>query len=142
MDYFCEQCAKKPGWHFDPAKTFQHSCQRCFQNRPCNDYAHKKQKQHMAPAPKPTELVAKEVPVHIDIPLPRPKVVGAPVPVKEEIKPEEVIDESEAVVVEQQFGEAPVAPVLPDTRSEADKALDAVQPNKPGIKLETKPKRK
>ena len=56
-----------------------------------------------------------------------PKIAAPqPVPVYEVAPPE-----TPALVA------PPVLPVGPDTRTEIDKALDAIQPNRPGVKLNT-----
>jgi hypothetical protein len=122
MDYFCKECAARPGWEFKEDAAFRHACQRCFQFKPCNDYAYKTGRKNTAPAPLPKDLVPKDHPLSAqyqssECSLPKANLVP-PTPV-------------------------PVYPVAPpnvdpsDTRTEADKALDALQPNRPGIKLHT-----
>jgi hypothetical protein len=109
MDYFCQACAARPGWEFDAAVAFRHSCQRCFQMKECNDYGYKTGRTKPSAAPLPKDLVKSQVNPHAEVAL--PKVKG-----HKEAPPKKA---AEAV------GE-----------SEADKALAAVQPNRPGIKME------
>ncbi len=114
MDYFCKACVAKPGWAWDDALAFNHSCQRCFQFRPCNDYGKKK----VAPAPQPNEIVTHAHAGHIDVKLPQakgPTVLPTRAP--------------------QSHGPASAAP-----KNDTDAMLDALQPNRPGIKLEVKKK--
>lgn len=108
MDYFCKECAAKPGWAFDDAAAaiVQHACQRCFQHRPCNDFAHKTGSRKQAPAPHPKTLVKAQESAHAQVDLPKAK----------------------RMVLED------------ENKNDTDKVLDAIQPNRPGIKLETKKK--
>lgn len=148
MDYFCQECAKKPGWEFDSKKAFRHACQRCFRSLPCNDYGHKKQKVVVAPAPAPKDIVHTQVNSQAEVKLPKAKGTPAPVPqpvypvdppaeAKPELRPEpkpepkfEATPDAEAPCPVP----APLAP--PDNRNETDKMLDSLQPNRPGVKLE------
>lgn len=145
MDYFCEACAAKPGWAFDATKAFRHSCQRCFQHRPCNDYSTKKPKVHVEAAPAAKDIVHTQINAQAEVKLPQAKgVQPVPVPVYE-VQPPETKPEPAAVKPAPKFEAAPVdeAPcavptpdTLPDNRNETDKLLDALQPNRPGVKLE------
>lgn len=150
MDYFCQQCSAKPGWPWDAAKAFQHSCQRCFRNLPCNDYAWRKPHVTQSPAPKPTDLVKEQINAHSQVDLPRAKgtPAPAPIPVYEATPPEEPKwndpETRRVAPAQESVPTQPIAPAQPpthptqvDTRNDADKALDAVQPNRPGIKLQS-----
>lgn len=118
MDYFCKVCAGKPGWAFDDTKAFNHSCQRCFQFRPCNDYGKSGPKVSAAPVAK--DFVPQPVATgHAECNLPKAK--GLPV---SEVRTPQAAPQA--------------APEVQKT--EADMALDALQPNRPGIKLTTKPR--
>lgn len=117
MDYFCQQCSAKPGWPWDETngKFFHHACQRCFQYKPVQDFAWKTGRKKIDVAPKPNEIVSKNVAEHAECKLP-PAKGTTPVPV-------------------------PVYPVAnPNQKNEVDMAIDAVQPNRPGIKMEVKRK--
>lgn len=139
MDYFCSDCAAKPGWVFEHRVAFQHSCQRCFRNRPCNDYT-KKDAPKVSHAPAPKDLVRDAVNAQSEVTLPRAKgVPQVPVPVYPVEPPTPVGATSDAPQPDMDAApcEAPVIPKAPDTRNEADKALDAIQPNRPGVKFKT-----
>jgi hypothetical protein len=73
-DIFCQDCASKPGWPFDPEKSFKHACQRCSQFRDCNDY-NWKTKRAAEPAPAPKELAKPQVNPDAEVKLPRAKPV-------------------------------------------------------------------
>lgn len=150
MDYFCQQCAAKPGWEFDEKNSFRHACQRCFQHKPCNDYHYKTGRPKAYAAPKPKELVPNQVNAQAQVDLPRAKPAPAPTPVpvyevdapdSKPIANKEMEDckPAEAAPVEPPapVAAAPSAAVV-DNRTEADKALDALQPNRPGVRLETR----
>lgn len=138
MNYFCSECSAKPGWHFDHTKAFQHSCQRCFRNRPCNDYT-QPSKPKESPAPAPKDLVREAINSQSEVNLPRAKGhVPPPQPVYPVDPPGFKPDHSGPVHIEEvPLVPPPVIPAPPDTRNEADKALDAIQPNRPGIKMKT-----
>lgn len=109
MDIFCKECSSKPGWPWDAEKIIMHSCQRCFRTLACNDYSWRKPQVVQSPAPTPKQLVKDQINSQSEVNL--PKLPG--------------------------HREAPVVPPKVDTRTETDMALDAVQPNRPGVKLKT-----
>jgi hypothetical protein len=137
MNYFCSECAAKPGWHFDHRISFQHSCQRCFRNRPCNDYT-KSDAPKVSHAPAPKELVRDAVNPHAEVNLPKAKGhVPTPQPVYPVPPPTPIGATSDCPNPDVAPCAPPVIPQGPDLRNEVDKALDAVQPNRPGVKLES-----
>lgn len=118
MDIFCEPCAAKPGWPFDHAKVIRHACQRCFLLRPCNDYAWKTGRKTIG-----ASLLTKDVaPTNIN------EAAQTDLP-----KATPVVQEPIKVVVVEGTREATVAP---KPESDADKMLETIYPNRPGIKLE------
>jgi hypothetical protein len=140
MDIFCQICSGKAQWPWDVTKVINHSCQRCFQVVACNDFSWRKPKQNVSAAPRPKDLVASPT-EHVDIPLPKAK--GS------------IIDQMKAEILDKQaaLGEPVVTvpevidvkpepiPVKPaDGKNSTDKMLDALQPNRPGIKLESRRK--
>lgn len=131
MDYFCRECSSKPGWEWNDAKVIMHSCQRCFQMKQCNDYGYRKPKTVTSAAPDPKSLVATNINQHAQVDLPRAKGVQPPMP--------QPVYEVEPPVpsAPQVVAPAPIVNAGPDERNDVDKALDAVQPNRPGVRLNT-----
>lgn len=152
MNVFCEACAKKPGWDFKAEYVVMRSCMRCLLHRPCNHYVDKKPVhesmvvKHSAPAPLPKDLVKDQVNPHAEATLPKAKVTGVPpVPADAPVAvPQQgvVPAEHEAAVKAEAAVAAPLLPSVPSAKAEteADMALNTLQPNRPGIKLETKRK--
>lgn len=133
MDIFCQFCASKPGWPWDATKVIQHTCQRCFQFKPCNDYSWRKAVVNAGPAPSPKDLVPKGINPQAQCDLPKAKVVQVP-PVP--VYPVEPPQEAKAAVLDCSLPlPGKPFPGEPD-RTEVDMALDALQPNRPGIKLQ------
>ena len=110
MDIFCEQCAAGPAWPFHASKAFRHACQRCFQYKPCNDYAWKTGRKAFV-APNKNQAAPKNINPDAETSLSKvtPKPVHA----------------------------VPVSQATPQgEQSDADKMLDTIYPNRPMIKLE------
>jgi hypothetical protein len=130
LNAFCESCAKKPGWDFSHHLVVMRSCMRCMLHRPVNFYVAGKPvaesdahaAHHGSPAPQPKDLVKSQVNQHAEVNLPKAK--------------------GSTVVPPPSTPATASNPVPPGEMTEADKALEAIQPNRPGVKLETKPKSK
>lgn len=160
LNAFCEACAKKPGWDFKVEYVVQRSCMRCMLHRPCNFYVDKKpvhesvamEKHHAEAAPKPKDLVKEQVNPHAECKLPPATGYGMPTPPAapapsapaEQAEPAvpaqgAVVAQSEAAVKEEAAKAPEPAPGTPATKpqTDADKMLEALQPNRPGVRLET-----
>ena len=116
MDIFCKTCSSKAGpeWVWNPDKVINHSCQRCYQMQPCNDFSWKTGRVKTSGAPAPRDLVQKPKEGHIDVQLPKAK--------GQQEAPPKVAPKPQSV----------------DGENETDRMINQLQPNRPGVKLETR----